>query len=299
MIASSDLFSRRSAHRARRWLAAETIPNLLRHSLEFAGLMIAAVSVHAANKLPDQDHGSDGWQFAITPYLWLPTVGGTLQFSLPGGGADASTGPYNYLQNLKFVFMLQGEARKGDWSIFADAVYLRFGRHESSVNAANGLFGPLNSERSFETSLRGTLIQVGGGRTVIGTSWGNVDAVLGVRYLGIKTTLDAAAMGSLSTRASLSRAVDVTQVQNIVDGFAGVRGRVLITSDGRWYLPFYLDAGAGSSKFTWQALTGVGYSMKWGDLSLTYRYLAFYGSGDQLVQTLRFNGPSVNAMFRF
>ena len=39
--------------------------------------------------------------------------------------------------------------------------------------------------------------------------------------------------------------------------------------------------------------------MKWGELSLTYRYLAFYGSGDQLVQTLRFNGPSVAATFRF
>ncbi|SAK48096.1 hypothetical protein AWB83_00960 [Caballeronia ptereochthonis] len=261
--------------------------------------MSAAASVHAANKLPDRDDTSDGWQFAITPYLWLPTVGGTLRFSLPGGGADASTGPYNYLQNLKFVFMLQGEARKGDWSIFADAVYLRFGRHESSVNAANGLFGPLNTERSLETSLRGTLIQVGGGRTVTGTSWGTVDAVLGVRYLGVKTTLDAAAMSSLATGASVNRAVEVAQVQNILDGFAGVRGRVSISSDGRWYLPFYLDAGAGSSKFTWQALAGVGYSMKWGELSLTYRYLAFYGSGDQLVQTLRFNGPSVNATFKF
>jgi hypothetical protein len=299
MIAYSDLCSRRSAHRARRWPAAEALPNLLRRSLRFAALMITAASVHAANNLSDRDDARDAWQFAITPYLWLPTVDGTLRFSLPGGGADASTGPYNYLHNLKFVFMLQGEARKGDWSIFVDAVYLRFGRHESSVNTMNGLFGPLNSERSFETSLRGTLIQMGGGRTVIGTPGGNVDAVLGVRYLGVKTTLDAAAMGSLSTGASPNRAVDVTQVQNIVDGFAGVRGRVSITSDGRWFLPFYLDAGAGSSKFTWQALTGVGYSMKWGDLSLTYRYLAFYGSGDQLVQTLRFNGPSVNATFKF
>ena len=80
-----------------------------------------------------------------------------------------------------------------------------------------------------------------------------------LRYLGVKTTLDAVAMGSLSTGTSLNRAVDVAQVQNILDGFAGVRGRAAITSDGRWYLPFYLDAGAGSSKFTWQALTGVGY----------------------------------------
>jgi len=261
--------------------------------------MGAASSAHATNTPPDHDEASNQWQFAITPYLWLPVVDGTLRFSLPGGGADASTGPYNYLQNLKFVFMLQGEARKGTWSIFADAIYLRFGRRKSSVNATTGLFGPRNSERSFETSLRGTLIQVGGGRTVMQTSWGTVDAVVGVRYLGAKTTLDAAATGTLGTGASVNPAVDVAQVQNIFDGFAGVRGRLSITSDGRWYLPFYLDAGAGSSKFTWQALAGAGYSMKWGELSLTYRYLAFYGSGDQLVQTLRFNGPSVNLTVRF
>jgi hypothetical protein len=39
--------------------------------------------------------------------------------------------------------------------------------------------------------------------------------------------------------------------------------------------------------------------MKWGDVSLTYRYLSFHGSGDQLVQTLRLNGPSLAATFRF
>jgi hypothetical protein len=29
--------------------------------------------------------------------------------------------------------MLQGEARKGDWSIFVDAIYLNFGRHSTTV----------------------------------------------------------------------------------------------------------------------------------------------------------------------
>ncbi len=87
--------------------------------------------------------------------------------------------------------------------------------------------------------------------------------------------------------------------QDIFDGFAGVRGQVSLTSDGRWIVPYYLDIGAGTSRFTWQASGGVGYAWKWGDASLTYRYLAFYGSGDQLVQTLRFNGPSANVTFRF
>ncbi|MEZ2354410.1 hypothetical protein [Caballeronia sp. RCC_10] len=261
--------------------------------------MIAVTNARASETLSTQGETGTQWQFAVTPYLWLPNVSGTLRFSPPGGGADASTGPYDYLQNLKFVFMLQGEARKDDWSIFADTIYLNFGRHGSSVNATRGLFGPRETQRSFETTFRGTLIQIGGGRTLMRQSWGNIDAIVGMRYLGVKAKLDASAAGTLGTGSSVSPEVSVSQVQNIFDGFGGVRGRLLITSDEKWYVPFYLDAGAGSSKFTWQAMTGLGYAMKWVDLSLTYRYLAFYGSGDQLVQTLRFNGPSLNVTFRF
>lgn len=264
-----------------------------------AAVMIAASNAQASDALPAQGETGSPWQLAVTPYLWLPNVSGTLRFSLPGGDADASTGPYNYLQNLKFVFMLQGEARKDDWSILADAIYLNFGQHGSSVNTASGLFGPRETQRSFETTFRGTLLQLGGGRTVLRQSWGNVDAIVGLRYLGVKATLDASATRTNGTGVSQTPEVNVSQVQNIFDGIGGVRGRVMITDDGRWYVPFYLDAGAGSSKFTWQAMTGVGYAMKWGDLSLTYRYLAFYGSGDQLVQTLRFNGPSFNVTLRF
>jgi hypothetical protein len=259
--------------------------------------IFAAMHAHATDAAPLRSDAEDRWQLAIAPYIWLPSVDGTMRFSLPGGGADTSTGPYDYLQNLKFAFMIQGEARKGDWSFFADGIYLNFGRHESAVNATNGLFGPRETQQSAETSFRGTLVEIGGGRTVMRQSWGSVDAIVGMRYLGVKGTLDATAVST--TSAGANPQLDVSQVQNIFDGFAGVRGRVSITGDGRWYVPFYLDLGAGSSEFTWQAMTGLGYAMKWGDVSLTYRYLAFYGRGDQLVQTLRFSGPSLNVIFRF
>lgn len=262
-------------------------------------LMFFATPAHASDAAPARSDADDHWQFAVAPYLWLPSVTGTMQFSLPGGGAEASTGPYDYLQNLKFAFMIQGEARKGDWSFFADAIYLNFGRHETSVNATNGLFGPRETQQSVETSFRGTVVQIGGGRTIIRQSRGYVDAIVGMRYLGVKGTLDATAVSTTIAGAGANPQLSVSQVQNIFDGFAGLRGRVSITGDGRWYVPFYLDLGAGTSKFTWQAMTGLGYAMKWGDVSLTYRYLAFYGSGDQLVQTLRLSGPSLNVIFRF
>ncbi|CAB3809624.1 hypothetical protein [Paraburkholderia fynbosensis] len=264
-----------------------------------AALLIAVCSTPSLADDPGSAETDAHWQFALAPYLWLPSVSGTLRFTLPRGGADASTGPYNYLQNLRFALMLQGEARKGDWSIFGDTIYLNFGRHEGSVNAFNGALGSGETQRSVETSLSGGLVEVGGGRTVLRQPWGNVDAIVGMRYLGIKATLDVLYSASVEGGPSVNPNVHASEVQNIFNGFAGVRGRLLLSGDGRWYVPYYLDVGTGSSRFTWQALAGVGYAARWGDVSLTYRYLAFYGSGDQLVQTLRFSGPSANITFRF
>lgn len=264
-----------------------------------AACLIGGVCAPALAAGADAAEAGTGWQFALTPYLWLPSVGGTLRFTLPSGGADASTGPYNYLQHLRFALMVQGEARKGEWSLFGDAIYLNFGRHGSNVNAFNNALGSAETQRSVETSLSGGLVEVGGGRTVVQRPWGNVDAIVGMRYLGVKATLDASFSASVDGGPSANPDVHASEVQNVFDGFAGVRGRLLLTGDGRWYVPYYLDVGTGSSRFTWQAMSGVGYAAKWGDVSLTYRYLAFYGSGDQLAQTLRFNGPSANVTFRF
>ena len=47
------------------------------------------------------ENTSDEWQFQITPYLWLPTIDGTLNFDLPPGGAgspDIEVGPTDWLE---------------------------------------------------------------------------------------------------------------------------------------------------------------------------------------------------------
>ena len=113
-----------------------------------------------ADEAPPVDT-SNQWHFTVTPYIWLPNVGGSLRFSLPGDReANASTGPYDYLQKLRFAAMLQGEARKGDWSIFGDAIYLNFGDHSSAVTTkGSGPFGRETTSNA-ETTLKGALIQL-------------------------------------------------------------------------------------------------------------------------------------------
>jgi hypothetical protein len=231
-------------------------------SASAAGLVAADNVVRPAPAVPAAPFdASSHWSFAVSPYVWLPRVSGSMRFTGPGTAdgfgsrsVDASTGPYNYLQDLKFASMIQGEARKGDWSVFADTVLLSFGKRGASVNNAASGTAP-GVQRSAETAMRGAMVELGGGFTVLRRPRAIVDVIGGLRYLGAKGTFDA----RFDVPGGGTRGAHTSQSADIVNGFAGVRGRIAMTQDGRWYVPFYLDAGTGSSKVTWQAMTGVGY----------------------------------------
>jgi hypothetical protein len=68
---------------------------------------------------------------------------------------------------------------------------------------------------------------------------------------------------------------------------------------GKLFLPYYLDAGAGSSKFTWQGMLGIGYAFSWGDLLLVYRYLSFEQGDNKPVERFWLAGPALGVTFHF
>ena len=80
------------------------------------------------------------WDFSITPYLWVPDIGGTLAFDIPEGSVgspDVEVGPNDYLESLDFAIMLMGEARRGKWSAFTDLIYLDFSSEKNTVKSVN------------------------------------------------------------------------------------------------------------------------------------------------------------------
>ena len=80
----------------------------------------------------------------------------------------------------------------------------------------------------------------------------------------------------------------------------GVRGAVELGAGGDWFLPYYLDIGAGNySNWTWQGWAGLGYRFDWGDVVLVYRNLAYSTSGDEIVEDMRMAGPALGATFRW
>jgi len=81
------------------------------------------------------------------------------------------------------------------------------------------------------------------------------------------------------------------------DGVHGVEGHVRL-GEGRWFMPYNLDVGTGSSDWTWQALLGVGYAFDWGEVNLSIRNLSYEFNGNNDAD-LRMTGPTLGATFRW
>ena len=265
--------------------------------------LAAAVSLVPHIALAQQ--APERWTFSVTPYVWLPNVDGTLRYNVPPGASGApevETGPNDYLQNLKAVLMLSGEARSGRWSFLTDLIYLRFGSEESSVRAVNfgGSVVGTTLDTNTKSSLEGLAWMLASGYTVAQTPRATLDVLGGLRYLRIEARSDwqlAAAVSGPGAGQTFPAAGSISRREDIWDAIVGIRGRVRL--DDSWFMPYYLDVGTGTSRVTWQGLIGVGYAFKWGDALFAYRHLYYDQDDNQLFKDFRFSGPTLGASFRF
>ena len=255
---------------------------------------------------------ADEWQFQLTPYLWLPTIDGTLNYELPpgGGSPDISVGPTDWLELLNFGALIGGSARKGRFSIFTDIVYLSMTRNgdgrvvsvEGTV-AGNLISIPVSADLTLNTrtDLVGLVWMLAAGYTVKETETSSVDVFAGARLFSV----DVSTSWDLTAAITTPGGVELLAAQGSIgsdtdlwDGIVGVRGHFGI-GDGNWSLPYYFDVGAGSSDLTWNAMAGLSHTFDWGDLILVYRHLEYDEDSDGLMQDFSFSGPAFGAVFRF
>jgi hypothetical protein len=83
------------------------------------------------------------------------------------------------------------------------------------------------------------------------------------------------------------------------DAIVGLKGRFAFGESRKWFVPYYADIGAGDSKFTWQAMGGVGYSFGWGDVVAAWRYTDYDMKSGKKIESLNLNGPAIAAVFRW
>lgn len=274
----------------------------LKVGLALMTLIAVSLPAYAGEPAP-----ADKWTFALRPYLWAPGISGTLKYDIPptgDGPSDVDLTSY-VLENLSFALMLTAEARKGDWSVLTDVVYLDVESGDAKVKSGS-FTGPggrveVSTVANLDTkgTLRGVLWELAGGYTVARGGNSSLDLLAGFRYLGIEvktdwqlSITDNVSGGTFPSSGGVSSRVDLW------DAIVGIRGAVGL-GDSRWAIPYYLDVGTGDSALTWQGVAGIEYRYGWGDLQLMYRYTYYDMKSDGLMQNFSFAGPAIGVNFRF
>ena len=240
-----------------------------------AGLLLATSSFGAAA----EETGSDDWEFLGEIYLWGPRINATTT-----AGDKFSIRLDDILENLDMTIMAQAGVRKGDWTVFADGLYMDLEGGDSSSTKI--------LRRSIRTSLDIELFAVavtgGVGYAVVNDDSNRVDLIAGARYLWLDVDLDFD-IGALKEKASESGSV--------IDGIVGFRTRTKLAD--RWDFLFYADIGTGDSDITWQALGAVTYKYKSVDLIMGYRWLTWNFGGGAALDDLTVYGPFAGVKFGF
>ena len=273
-------------------------------SAVFVTFLVLLLPLITSAQLP-----SNQWQFTITPYLWLPNIDGTLKYNVPPGTSgrpNVEVGPNNYLENLDFAVMINGEVRKARWSVFTDLIYLDFSNETSkvkSIDIVNIGENTISSsiDEGTESSLKGAAWTLAGGYSVLQGDLGRLDLLVGFRYFGLKASTDwklTAAVNGPGGGQVFPRSGSISQSEDLWDSIIGLRGRLNL-GGSKFYVPYYLDVGTGSSEVTWEGMVGLGYGFKWFDLVLAYRHLYYDMDDNKLVQDMRFSGPALGLTFRF
>ena len=251
-------------------------------------LFLLASPAYAEESISPIPKISDEWRFSVSPYGWLPQVNTTVSNGGPGS-SNADISMNNVLKNLKSGAMIAGEAHYGKWGVTADFA-------NAALQKSGGFhFSGDPQTVSGKATLQATLFDLAGTYNVLSSQDAYVDALLGVRWVGITSSVDFYS-GSNTLIASSSTPSTY--------GIVGFNSRYRIM-DSNWFIPLYADAGTGGgpNHNTWQASAGVGVALsKMVDVSLTYRALGFVipnGNSDTTMLKGIFHGPQIMGTFNF
>ena len=255
-------------------------------------LLLASINlVHAADDINPIPKVADEWRFSVSPYGWLPQVNTTVSHG-GSGSKNADLSMNNVLSNLKSGVMIAGEAHYGQWGVTGD-----FATATLQKSGGFNFKGDPMYRAGDKSTLQATLATLAGTYTLVSSPDVYLDALLGMRWVGLTTTFDLALVGT-------SEKLSASSASNATYGIAGVNSRYRIMGSN-WFVPLYADVGTGGGEnhMTWQAATGIGVSVsKMVDLSLTYRALSFdikSGSNDSTLLKGIFHGPQITAAFNF
>lgn len=190
---------------------------------------------------------ADDWHFLLAPYVWFAGAKGDLSTvpGQPATGIDISA--IDALKGTEASFMLMFEAKKRRHGVLFDVFY-------SDVLQENQAM--LQGGLSWKASLKETLITAGYTYEVYKTPQAVINAIGGLRYWGIDTSVQFRSGSGAAPHSS------VHDSESWVDPLLGLDAKVRL-GDSPAYLAGFLGAGgasAGSDGF-YDLTATVGYQL--------------------------------------
>jgi hypothetical protein len=270
----------------------------------FAGIVGLASACILAGIAPSPARAAaaaDDWQWNATVYLWLPSLGGETSFPPDGGGPAIDVTADAILDSLEFAFMGAFEGRRGPWGLATDVIYLDLGQTKKGTREFSvGEVGlPADVSADLKLGLTGWLWTLEGSYEVVQQNGLSVNVLAGARMLDLQEDLHWNLDGNISSLPVIDSSGSADAGETQWDAIVGVKGRVTFGADRQWFVPYYLDVGAGESDLTWQGMAGLGYSFDAIDVTGVWRYLD-YDLGDSTpIKSIDFNGAALGVTFRF
>lgn len=222
----------------------------------------------------------DKWQISVTPYFFLASLDGTI--GVVGQRAEVSARFRDLFRNLDFAIMGQVEARKGNWSILGDAMYMSLSGERVTPNP---LFGDI------EVEVKETIIEPAVAYRVLNVERGSIDLIGGVRFWHVKP--------HITFQPRILPLVDVEESKNWADPIVGARATASLSP--RVFVQGRFDVGGFgvSSDFTGQAFGGVGFQVK-PRVALIggYRYLRVDYANEGFIFRTAMSGIMLGAKFK-
>ena len=215
---------------------------------------------------------AEDWQYDLYVYGLGAAMDGTVGIGPVDGAVDVSFS--DILDNLELGFMGSFRARKDDWAVTVDAIFMGLG-------AANQLVDIDVDQLVLEVDASYRFTEV-------------FEVLFGLRYVDVDTDLDFT--GPLDTRASVG--------DRWVDPVVGLR--LEAPMGDKWVFAGRLDVGGFGvgTDFSFQAALHLGYRLgESATLTLGFRYIDMdYEDGtglDRFKYDIATSGPQVGVVFHF
>ncbi|MCD1633939.1 YfaZ family protein [Martelella mediterranea] len=236
---------------------------------------------------------AEGWQFEITPYVWMTGMSGDVSPFRRAPTVHIDSSFSDILEELNIAGFANAWGTNGAFGFYADLMYVDTTANEASGPVAIPAYGITvpGIDVSVDSKLfSGALF---GGVRLAETDAFRLDALGGIRFAHLTTEVTASI-------PSVPRGYSAKSEFGWVDPALGFR--MAYDAGDRVSLVGQADVGGFSvgSDLTWQAMATVNYRItKATALSFGYRYMSIDYDDDGHVFDTVLQGPTVGLSFRF